>query len=142
MEMILANYGQALTALMVLCIAVLIQAWLCAILAFSEKGGQTPGSIKGGPELFSWRVLRTYLNSTENIALFGLVLLTAMIVGVSPKWVNLLAIIHVGARLLFWPVYYSKIGIKTPGLRTLCYIAGNVANLALAIMTLLALSGL
>ena len=139
MTALIPEYGHALAALTILCIAVLIQSLLTAPLAFTGKGGQSPGKITGSPEQFSWRVLRTYMNSTENLAAFGVIVILAIIAGVSPKWVNLLASIHVGFRLLFWAVYYSKLGIKTPGPRTLCYVAAMLANLILAVMTLMAI---
>lgn len=139
MDVILSNYQPALLALTVLCIAVLIQSVLCAVFAFSKKGGQSPGQVVGGPEQHSFRVLRTYLNSTESLPMFIGVLVVAIMAGVSAKWVNTLAIAHVGFRLLFSVLYYSRLGIKTPGPRTLGYLGGLLTNFALGMMTVFAL---
>ncbi len=133
------NYYPAILALTLLCLAILIQSVCCAIFAFNEKGGQKPGRVVGGPEQHSFRVLRTYLNSTESLPMFIGLLLAAILAGVSPKWVNILAFAHLGFRLLFWAVYYSRLGIKTPGPRTLGYLGGMLSNFALGVMTVLAL---
>ncbi len=133
------NYHPALLALTILCLVVLLQSALCAVFAFSEKGGQKPGRIVGGPELHSFRVLRTYGNSTESLPMFIGILLVAIVVGVSPKWVNILAIAHLVFRLVFWAVYYSKLGMKTPGPRTLSYVFGMLSNFALGVMTVMVL---
>lgn len=133
------NYHPALLALTLLCLSILIQAVLCAVFAFNEKGGQKPGRVVGGPEEHSFRVLRTYLNSTESLPMFVGILLAAIIVGVSPKWVNILAFVHLGFRTLFWAVYYSKLGINTPGPRTFSHIGGMLSNFALGVMTVLAI---
>ena len=66
-------------------------------------------------------------------------LVVAIIVGVDPLWVNRLAGIFVLFRLFFWAVYYSKLGIATPGLRTLCFVIASIANIILAVITVLAL---
>lgn len=133
------NYYPAVLALTILCLSVLIQSVLCAVFAFNDKGGQKPGRVVGGPEQHSFRVLRTYLNSTESLPMFIGILFAAMIVGLSPKWVNILVGAHVGFRLLFWAVYYSKLGIKTPGPRTLGYLGGMLSNFILGVMTIITL---
>lgn len=135
----LSVYHPALLALAILCFVILFQSNLCAVFAFSKKGGQTPGSLKGTPEDFSFRVLRTYSNSTENLPAFIGALLVAIVAGVDPTWVNGLAGIHVLFRFFYWAVYYSKIGGPTPGLRTLTYVIAMLANLVLVVMSVLAL---
>lgn len=139
MTEIITHYHPALLTLTLLCLSILIQSVMCAIFAFSETGGQKPGRVVGGPEQHSFRVLRTYLNSTESLPMFIGVLFAAMLTGVSPKWVNILAGLHLGFRLLFWAIYYSKLGIKTPGLRTIGYLGGMLTNFALGVMTVIAL---
>jgi len=125
---IFVAYQPALLSLGVLCLAVMLQSVMCPFLAFTEKGRQKPGQISGGPDQLGFRVVRTYVNSTENLPVFIGVLIFAFIAGVSPYWINLLAGVHVAARLLFWLVYYSKLGAKTPGPRSILYIIGMTAN--------------
>ena len=139
MEQILSTYSLALVALTVLIIAILIQNVLTGFLAFTKKGGQTPGMLKGGPQDFGYRVLRTYGNSVECLPAFAVTLLLAIMVGVSPIWVNGLAVAHVVIRLLYWAAYYHKIGANTPGLRSPLYALGWLMNLILAVMVILAL---
>lgn len=135
MIMDLTAYHPALLALAILCVAVLIQNVLTGFFAFTKKGGQTPGMIKGGPEDFSYRVLRTYGNSVESLPAFAIIVFLAIVAGVSPKWVNLLAGIYVAIRLCFWAVYYHKIGARTPGIRSPLYGLGWLVNMILAVMT-------
>lgn len=135
----ISNYHPALIALAILCLAVLLQGVLTAVFAFS-KGEQAPGMpLKGGPELHSFRVLRTYGNSTENLPVFIGALLLAIIAGVKPSLVNWVAGIHVGFRLLFWMVYYSKAGVKTPGPRTASYLGGWLTSVILVVAALMKL---
>lgn len=129
----LTAYQPALTALAVLCLAVLIQNFLTAPLAYI-KNEQTPGlPLRGDHTLLSVRAVRTYENSAESLPAFGLVLLLAILIGVNTTLVNWLAIIHVGFRLAFWAVYYSGIGKVAGGPRTFCFVGGLVANIVLAI---------
>jgi len=128
-------YHPALLALTILCLSILVQSFVMPIFAFTEKGGQKPGRVVGGPDQFSFRVLRTYLNSTETLPAFMGALVVAIIVGVDPLWVNRLAGIFVLFRLFFWAVYYSKLGIATPG----CFVIASIANIILAVITVLAL---
>lgn len=128
----LAPYQPAFLTLTFLCLAVLIQAFLTAPLAF-VKEEQTPGMpLRGDYTHLSFRVLRTYANSIENLPAFGLVLLTAVLLGINASIVNWLAAIHVGFRFAFWAAYYSGIGRTAGGPRTLCYVGGLFANIALA----------
>ena len=127
-----SQYDPALLALAVLCSAVLIQSFLTAPLAFLKEE-QSPGMpLRGDHGLLSFRVLRTYSNSVENLPCFGLSLLLAIFVGASASPVNWLAGIHVAFRLAFWAVYYGGIGKVAGGPRTLCYVGGLLSNLGLA----------
>ena len=126
-------YKPAVLALSVLCLAVLTQNFLCAPLAFL-KGEQIPGEpLKGGHDFFSFRVIRTHMNSVESLPVFGLALIISILIGVNSSLVNWLAIIHVAFRLIFWAVYYSGIGVTAGGPRTLCFVGGLLCNIVLVI---------
>ncbi len=135
----ISAYQPAIVALAVLCVMVLVQALLTAPLGFLKEE-QAPGMpLRGDHELLSFRVLRTYANSAENLPVFGFTLGVAMIAGVSPLVVNWLAGLHVVARLLFWVIYYSGVGKVAGGPRSMAYVGGSACNLALAGMALHAL---
>lgn len=132
----LAGYQPALIVLAILLLSILVQSLLTAPLAFI-KGEQAPGApLKGGHDLLSFRVLRTYLNSVENLPGFGLALGLAIAMGLDASTVNWLAGAHVAFRLLFWFVYYSGIGKVAGGPRTLSYVGAVTANMVLAVYVL------
>ncbi|MCR9095766.1 MAG: MAPEG family protein [bacterium] len=132
----LSPYEPAVLAFAVLCMAVMVQAFLTAPLGFLKEE-QAPGMpLRGDHDMFSFRVLRTYANSVENLPAFGFSLLLAILVGVSAAAVNWLAAIHVASRLAFWAVYYSGVGKVAGGPRTITYVAGALSNLVLTGMVL------
>ena len=132
----LSPYEPAILAFAVLCMAVMIQAFLTAPLGFLKEE-QAPGMpLQGDHDMLSFRVLRTYANSVENLPAFGFSLLLAILVGVGATAVNALAAIHVASRLAFWAVYYSGVGKVAGGPRTMTYVGGALSNLVLAGMVL------
>lgn len=136
----LSAYSTALAALMVLVLAVLIQALFAGVIGLSKAGGELPGvPLQGDHRSLNFRVLRTYANSTENLPAFAVALLLAVLAGASPKWVNLLAALHVGFRLAFWGIYYSGVGKVAGGPRTISYVLGWMINLILAVVAGVAL---
>ncbi len=135
----LVAYQPALLALAILALTVLIQSFLAGPLAFLS-GKQGPGMpLNGDHGDFSFRVLRTYLNSTENLPAFAATVIVAVLIGVNADWVNWLAGLHLGFRMIFWAVYYSGIGKVAGGPRTLSYVGGWSINAILAAMTIHAL---
>ncbi len=135
----LLAYEPALIAFAVLCLAVLLQALLSAPFAFLKEE-QAPGMpLRGDHTLLSFRVLRTHLNSVENLPVFGFSLLVAIAAGVGPGPVNWIVAIHVTSRLAFWGVYYAGVGAVAGGPRTITFIGGALSNLVLICMALYAL---
>lgn len=132
-------YQPSLLALAFLCLAVLLQAVLTAPFAFAP-GDEEPGMpLRGTHADLSFRVIRTYANSIENLPVFIGTLLLAIISGVDAVWVNWLAGLHVAARLLFWAVYYTGIGKIAGGPRTIGYLGGWITNTILVGMTIYSL---
>jgi uncharacterized MAPEG superfamily protein len=137
----LVAYQPTLLALALLCVSVLVQSLLTAPLAFI-KGAQSPGMpLKGDHTDFSFRVLRTYVNSVESLGPFGLSVLLAVMLTLDPVVVNWLAGLHVAFRLGFWAVYYSGVGKVAGGPRTLTFVGGMLTNLGLAGYALFTLIG-
>jgi len=132
-------YFPALLSFALLCLMVLAQSFLTAPLAFLKRE-QAPGMpLQGNHQMLSFRVLRTHMNSVESLGPFGFAVLLAVLFGLNPNWVNGLAMTHVAFRLLFWLVYYSGVGKVAGGVRTLCFVGGLLANLALVIWLLVSL---
>lgn len=135
----LAAYQTALVALTILCLAVLAQSFLAGILGLAG-GEETAGMpLKGDHGKLSFRALRTYGNSTENLPAFATTLILAIITGVSAVLVNWLAILHVAFRLAYWAIYYRGIGKIGGGIRTIVYVLGLITNIILAALTAYAL---
>ena len=135
---VLAQYNLAFMILAALCLATITQSLLCVPLAFATKE-QSPGMpLRLDYRALSFRAMRTYQNFVETLPAFGFALLTAIIVGVIPFWVNLLAGIYFVFRLLFWAIYYSGIGKTVSGPRSIVYAGANLANVTLAGMMILA----
>jgi len=128
---ILTAYHPALLALIILCLSVLVQSFLAGVLGLG-KSDEVPGKpLKGSHSDLSFRILRTYANSTENLSVFAITVFLAITVGVAPSLVNWLAGIHVVIRLLYWAIYYSGVGKVAGGPRTITYASGWFVNLML-----------
>ncbi len=131
----LADYQVSFAVLAGLSLTTLVQNFLTA-LAF-QKEEQVPGMpLNFDHSKLSFRVLRTYANSTESLPAFGWALLVAVVAGASPLLINWLAVIHFVSRMAFWAIYYSGIGKIAGGPRTMAFVGGLVTNIALAITAL------
>ena len=132
-------YHPALLALALLCLVVLIQSFLAGVLGLG-KSDEVPGvPLKGNHSDLSFRILRTYANSTENLAVMIATTFLAIIAGVSAFLVNWLAGLHLAFRLAYWAVYYSGIGSVESGARTVTYVLAFLMNAVLALLTVYAL---
>ncbi|MEP6017975.1 MAG: MAPEG family protein [Paracoccaceae bacterium] len=137
----LGSYQIAFMVLAGLSLITLIQNFLSAPLAF-VKEEQVPGMpLNFDHTKLSFRVLRTYSNSTENLPAFGWALLVAVIAGSSLILVNWLAAIYFAFRMAFWFIYYSGVGKIAGGPRTIVFVGGLVTNIVLAIVALWAVIG-
>lgn len=131
----LAAYHLALSALAILILAILIQSFLAGVLGLAG-GEETAGMpLKGDHTKMSFRSLRTYANSTENLPAFTGTLLLAIIAGVGATLVNWLAVAHVAFRLIYWAIYYKGVGKVGGGVRTITYVLALLANIVLALAT-------
>ena len=131
----LAAYYPALIALILLCLIVLAQGFLAGVLGLGG-GEETAGMpLKGDHSKRSFRILRTYQNSTENFSVMIATTILAILAGVSAALVNWLVGLHVLIRLAYWAVYYSGIGKIAGGARTITYVAAFFMNIILAVAT-------
>jgi uncharacterized MAPEG superfamily protein len=92
----------------------------------------TPGP--GYPADAPWadRARRAHINAIENLAVFAPLVLVGAIIEVSTKATVLSAQIYVAARLAHYVIYAAGI----PIVRTLAFLAGACATLAIAIALL------
>jgi uncharacterized MAPEG superfamily protein len=88
----------------------------------------------GYPTDASWadRARRAHINAIENLAVFAPLVLVGAIIEVSTKATVLSAQIYVAARLAHYVIYAAGI----PIVRTLAFLAGACATLAIAIALL------
>jgi len=136
----LSSYKVSFAVLAALSLTNLVQNFLTAPFAFIKEE-QVPGMpLKHDHSVLSFRVLRAYSNSTETLPAFGWALLVAIVAGVSIPLVNWLAVIYFVFRMLFWVIYYSGVGKVAGGLRTMVFVGGLLANMALAVLALMAIA--
>ncbi|MBM7070153.1 MAPEG family protein [Actibacterium sp. 188UL27-1] len=134
-----APYHPAMLVLAMLCLIALCQSLLCAPLAFIN-GGQVPGApTRHDDTHLSFRALRTYANTVENLPAFTGALLAAIIAGVGAVLVNWLAVLHLACRLAYWAFYYAGIGKHAGGPRTIAYLGGVISNMVLVAAAIYAL---
>jgi uncharacterized MAPEG superfamily protein len=135
----LAGYKPALIAMGVLVLAVTVQSFLAGILALAPGHEVAGMPLKGTHDDRSFRIMRAYANSTENLPMMLGAFVLAILAGVSFTLVNWLVIIHLACRLIHWFVYYSKIGKRDGGPRTISYVGGLLTNIILGVMAVWAL---
>lgn len=132
---LLAPYQPAFLWLIVLCLVILIQSFLAGVLGLG-KSEEVPGlPLKGTHSDASFRILRTYANSTENFSVFVTTTFLAILAGVGVMAVNWLVGLHVVLRIVYWVVYYSGVGKVAGGPRTITYVAAFLMNVILAVLT-------
>jgi uncharacterized MAPEG superfamily protein len=97
---LLTPYQPAFVGLSVLCLVVLVQSFPAGVLGLGS-GDEVPGQpLKGAHSDKSFRILRTYANSTENLSVFVTTSLLAILAGVGVMAVNWLVGLHVALRIV------------------------------------------
>ena len=97
--------------------------------------GASPSQDYADP---AYRWDRAHLNLIETYGYFAGITVAAILAGVSPFWVNLLAVIFLVTRLIVAVVHVRGIGQQANGPRTMIYVAGWFCALALAVLTIYA----
>jgi uncharacterized MAPEG superfamily protein len=111
--------------------------WVPYVVARMTTFGVTRAIGIPGPDYLvdaPWadRARRAHLNAIENLAVFAPLVLAGAIVEFSTRVTVLSAQIYVGARLAHYIIYVAGI----PVLRTIAFLAGACATLAIAIALL------
>lgn len=136
---LITAYQPALIALALAALIAPVQSFLSAPFAFIRRE-QVPGMpLRHDHSRLSFRVLRTYSNTVENLPAFGIAVAVAIVAQGAPGWVNALAIGHLACRLAFWGIYYAGLGPAAGGPRTLVYVGGLLTNIGLCVVGLVAL---
>ncbi len=134
---IYAEYSHAIASLVIFTLIVL---GLSPFSALAKQGkGLAPGAT---PEQDyadkAYRLNRAYLNGTETLPAFLTVTLAAILLGVSPFWVNLLASVALVARIAMLVLHLRGMGNPHGGLRSVAYVAGWACMFILGLMALVA----
>ena len=130
-----AQYGHAIVSM----VGVAIFGLLVNPLTATKKMGQglaAGGTPKGDYDDPVYRLNRAYLNLTEIMGFFVACVVGAILAGVSPFWVNLLASIFLISRIVLFFVHTRAIGPMNFGPRTFTFVIGWACCLILALMTI------
>ncbi len=132
-----AEYAHALASLVIFTLVVLLLAPFSAMA--KQNKGLAPGAT---PEQDyadrAYRLNRAYLNGTETLPAFVIVVVTAILLGVSPFWVNLLASIALVARLVMLGVHIRGVGKPHSGVRSVLYVLAWACMFVIGVMALVA----
>ncbi len=134
---VFAEYGHAVASLVIFTLVVL---FLAPFSALAKQGkGLAPGAT---PEQDyadkAYRLNRAYLNGTETLPAYLTVTIAAILMGVGPVWVNLLASVALLARLAMLVVHMRGIGKPHSGLRSVLYVVGWACMFVMGLMALVA----
>ncbi|WP_037307854.1 MAPEG family protein [Ruegeria halocynthiae] len=134
---VFADYGHAIASVVIFTLVVL---FLAPFSALAKQGkGLAPGAT---PEQDyadnAYRLNRAYLNGTETLPAYAAVTVAAILMGVSPFWVNVLASVALAARMVMLVVHIRGIGKPNSGLRSVLYVIGWACMFVMGIMALVA----
>lgn len=134
----IAPYSSSLLALSVLVLVVLLENFYAAFRHLVKGGGRA--GVPPEPDYSNpvWRIVRSHANSLENLPPFAATVVVGSLVGVSAGLFNILAWVHVVARMLHWLIYTQDIGKVDQGPRTLAFAVGFFSNLGMIVMVVLA----
>lgn len=135
MSEFLTPYADALLIVSLLMIIVMLQSFVAAFFRNAIEKHEAGASIPADHGSATYRMVRSFENSLENIALFLPVILLAIAASVSPGWVWWVALLFTVSRLGHWAMY----ALNMPPLRTVFFAVGFFATLALAVKTAMAL---
>ncbi|RBW63079.1 MAPEG family protein [Ruegeria sp. A3M17] len=132
-----AEYSHAIASLVVFTLIILALAPFSA-LAKQGKGlapGATPEQDYSDK---AYRLNRAYLNGTETLPAYVAVTVAAMLLGVNPFWVNLLASVALIARIVMLVIHMRGIGQPHSGIRSVSYVVGWACMVVMGVMALVA----
>ena len=132
------DYAVGMLSLLAYVVIVLLQSALVG--AGKAKAGAIPGSEPPADyENPLYRANRSHQNGVENMAAAAVALFAAILVGLSPWWVNLLMVLFLVFRIIYVVIYANNIGKATQGVRTFVYVASWAMLIVLCGMAIWAL---
>ena len=127
---VLIPYAPGLAALSFLAFMVLLQALVSTIFK-SRKKDYVPGvALLPNHADLAFRLTRAFENSVENLSMFLLTVVLAIVFSVDDYWVNVLVMVFVVARYLHWVAYAFGWQMS----RSILYSIGLFSNLILAVL--------
>ena len=130
-----STYGGVLTAWVILAGLSLLQAIVEDLAGI--RGGRTPGMpVTTGHDDFLFRAIRAHSNTLENLPVFMLLGLAAMLLGASPSTTTKLVWAFVAARVLHMVAYYAD--LRT--LRSVAFAIGFLAVIGLFVVACAAIA--
>ena len=127
-SILLVAYHRSLVACTALAILVFTQVIVVDLLSIRAK--HVPGMpVTEGHGSVLFRAVRAHANTNENLGLFVLLLVTAILLGASAPWVNGFAWLFTGARAGHMGFYYAKLSVA----RSIAFGAGLLAQLGLIV---------
>ena len=134
MEAFLVPYGSTFAAYVGLGTLYLVQAVVSDVVAIRAK--HVPGMpIATGHDDLLFRASRALANTNENLGVFLLLSLAAVMLGANPRWTNGLAWTFVLARLGHMLTYYADLRL----LRSTMFSIGVAAVVGLLVVSFAAL---
>ena len=132
---LLSVYYPAIISLSALAVVALVSMLTANIFKFFIGKHVAGQAVDTGHDDLTYRMVRSSENLLENLGVITLTIVVAILSGASADWVNIMAIILLGARLAHW--FFYAIGIAP--LRTLSFVTGVISMLVLAVATFIQL---
>lgn len=134
--MTIANiYHLAFTGLFVILVTLLLQ-WFIASKTKASQPNAIPGKITEtlSHDSFVFRSHRTFMNSLENLPLMLGTSFMAILITANALWTGIFVWIYAIARILHMTLYYAIATEKNPSPRTVFFMIGLFANVALLVL--------
>ncbi len=130
-------YSHALASVALFAVIVMLLSPLSAV----KKGGKGLAPGAEPPQDYSdpvYRMHRAFQNGADTLGIFVAVTGVAILTGVSPFWVNLLASLVFVSRVIMLVIHLRGVGSPHNGPRSFAYVAGWLCMMILAILGLVA----
>lgn len=138
MSLAVSDYSLALISLLVFVLIVLLQSALVG--AAKAKANLTPGcEPEANYSSTVYRANRSHQNGVEIMPAAGIVLILAIMAGVSATLTNWAMLIFLVTRILYVVIYAQNLGKPVQGLRTFAFVAGWAMLVLLAVMSIIKL---
>ena len=136
---LIATYPMALLALGILAFSLTLQSFISGFYKNGVKKQMSGYPVEGTHDDLVYRIVRTHMNEVENFSAFFALSILAMIAGVGVTLLTWLIVVTVALRMLYWLLYYARIGTDSGGIRSITHVVALVVNLVIGVLVLLAL---